>query len=167
MPGASRAAASWPGSMEMRTGTRWATLVKLPVALSGRMTLNSDPVAGEMRSTRPFNVWPPRASTAISTGWPTRMSRICVSFILAVTQTASGTRAISCVPTETCWPTRTLTSPRRPARGAVMRVLSRSIWARRTWAWAFSTAASSEPRPTTAEVTPVWATPSAARAAAS
>ena len=28
-------------------------LVKLPVALSGRMTLNSDPVAGEMRSTRP------------------------------------------------------------------------------------------------------------------
>ena len=39
----------------MRTGMRWATLVKFPVALSGRMTLNSDPAAGEMRSTLPYS----------------------------------------------------------------------------------------------------------------
>ena len=45
-----------------------------------------------------------------------------------------------------------------------MRVLARSIWARRTAARAFSTAAARLSRPTTAEVTPVWAMPSAARA---
>ena len=35
--------------MAMRTGSRWTTLVKLPVALSGRSRLNSEPVAGAMR----------------------------------------------------------------------------------------------------------------------
>ncbi len=44
----------------MHTDTRWAILMKLPAALSLRITLNSDPVAGEMRSAwlsacRPFN----------------------------------------------------------------------------------------------------------------
>jgi hypothetical protein len=55
MPGAKASASGWPGSIETRTPTRWATLVKLPVALSARMTLNSEPAAGENRSTWPFS----------------------------------------------------------------------------------------------------------------
>ena len=39
----------------MRTGTRCAILVKLPVALSVLITLNSEPAAGEKRSIWPFS----------------------------------------------------------------------------------------------------------------
>jgi hypothetical protein len=39
--------------MLMRTGMRWAILTKLPVALSGVITENSEPVAGEICSTCP------------------------------------------------------------------------------------------------------------------
>ena len=39
MPGESRSASPWFGSIAIRTGTRWAILTKLPVAFSGRITL--------------------------------------------------------------------------------------------------------------------------------
>ncbi len=40
--------------MEMRTDKRCVILVKLPVALSDLMTLNSEPVAGEKASICPL-----------------------------------------------------------------------------------------------------------------
>jgi hypothetical protein len=93
----------------------------------GTMTLNSEPVAGAMRST-----WPRRSCPAQRVdGQLDRLADADVfswfSLKLAVTQIRSGTSAISCVPTATCWPWRTLISPSRPSRGAMMRVLARSI----------------------------------------
>jgi len=46
IPGRSRSAAGWSGSIRIRTAIRCATLTKLPVALSGRSTANSEPAAG-------------------------------------------------------------------------------------------------------------------------
>src|SRR4051812_17521994 len=40
------------------TGTRWTTLTKLPVALSGGIIENRAPVAGDTVSTTPWNDWP-------------------------------------------------------------------------------------------------------------
>ena len=40
------------------TGTRWTTLVKLPVALSGGSRANRAPVAAASDSTRPWKVTP-------------------------------------------------------------------------------------------------------------
>src|SRR5262249_19129951 len=50
MPGRSRRARSWPGSMRISTAIRCATLTKLPVALSGLITANSEPAAGDRLS---------------------------------------------------------------------------------------------------------------------
>ncbi len=51
MPGRRFSIPFWSGSIEIRTAIRCTTLVKLPVALSGFNTLNSEPEAGEICST--------------------------------------------------------------------------------------------------------------------
>ena len=69
----------------MRTATRWTTLVKLPVALSGGSSENCDPEAGEIDDTTPSTTLPPSASIATSTFCPGLMSASCVSLKLAST----------------------------------------------------------------------------------
>lgn len=61
----------------MRTGKRCTTLVKLPLALSGRKTLNSEPVAGAISSIVPVSFSPWNASTAKLTCWPTLRRLAC------------------------------------------------------------------------------------------
>ena len=57
------AAGTW-----MRTGSRCTILVKLPVALSGGSSENTEPEAGEKLSTVPWIVCSGSASTAIESG---------------------------------------------------------------------------------------------------
>src|SRR3981189_3728232 len=52
-----------------RTGSRCTILVKLPVALSGGSSVNTEPAAGEMLSTTPANLRWPWASTEIFPRW--------------------------------------------------------------------------------------------------
>ncbi|MNV81381.1 hypothetical protein D3C71_1750440 [compost metagenome] len=91
----------------MRIGRRWTTLVKLPLALSGRRTLNSEPVAGAICSMWPCSFWPSKASTEKVAGWPMRIFQVWPSLKLATTHKASGTRNSSCEPAVTYWPRRT------------------------------------------------------------
>ena len=73
MPGRSTARRP-PAGTRMRTGTRCTILVKLPVALSGGSSENTEPEAGATLSTVPSSLRSGKASTAIVTGWP-RMQR--------------------------------------------------------------------------------------------
>ena len=50
----------------MRTGTRCTILVKLPVALSGGSSENTEPEAGATLATVPSISWSGKASTAIA-----------------------------------------------------------------------------------------------------
>ena len=58
MPGRSGRTGSLGPSMPTRTGMRWTTLVKLPVALSGGNSENFAPVAGLRLSTWPRYFFP-------------------------------------------------------------------------------------------------------------
>src|SRR5919204_391688 len=58
MPGRSRWLVSLGCSTAIFTGTRWTTLVKFPVALSGGSSAKRAPVAGLRLSTRPENLRP-------------------------------------------------------------------------------------------------------------
>ena len=69
----------------MRTGTRCTILVKLPVALSGGSSENTEPEAGATLATVPSILSPPSASTAIVTGWPGLSLASCVSLKFAST----------------------------------------------------------------------------------
>ena len=64
MPGRSSACSATSAGTRMRTGTRCTILVKLPVALSGGSSENTEPDAGETLSTRPSISRPGSASTA-------------------------------------------------------------------------------------------------------
>src|SRR5260370_1088241 len=90
IPGSRRSSSFWPWSNSIRTGMRWTTLVKLPVALSGGSSANCEPLAGAIRSTRPcsFSLW--KLSTGTSTGWPGFPRRIWGSFSLALQSTSGG-----------------------------------------------------------------------------
>src|SRR5262249_52471172 len=85
MPGRSipRSATS-PGT-EMRTGSRCTILVKLPVALSGGSSENTEPEAGATLTTLPVSLRLEYASTEIETGWPGCRSASCVSLKFAST----------------------------------------------------------------------------------
>ena len=146
MPARSRAASSWSGSIAILTGRRCTTLVKLPVALSALSTLNSEPVAGAISSTRPVRWAPPSASTLKRTACPMRTWAVWVSLKLATTHSVCGTTYMSWEPAVTYWPRRTPTSLTWPSPGACTTVLSRLIWAWRSWASAIWTWASSEAR---------------------
>ena len=61
-PGRSGTSFSTSSGKVMRTATRWTTLVKLPVALSGGSSENCDPEAGEIDDTTPSTTLPPSAS---------------------------------------------------------------------------------------------------------
>src|SRR4249919_2922265 len=148
MPGRRRARRACPGSMATRMPMRCGTFTKLPVALSGLSTENSEPAAGDMRSRWPSNSWSPRASTVKRTGWPGRIRAVCASLKFAMIQRSFGTSETSCVPLVTYWPRRTPTSPICPLSGAWMIVLPRSISASRNCACAAATCASRPARPT-------------------
>ena len=65
-----RPARRWPLSSAafgraMRTGRRWITLVKLPVAFSGGSSENTAPEAGASEETVPSKLWPSIASTVM------------------------------------------------------------------------------------------------------
>ena len=79
MPGRSRAANGWSGSIAIRTAMRWATFTKLPVALSAFSTANSEPAAGANCSTRPVSSARSSASTLKRTGWPGAIAAVCAS----------------------------------------------------------------------------------------
>ena len=64
-PGRSRPSVAASPSSRMRTGTRCTILVKLPVAFSGRQTLNTAPVAGARLATWPWNTRPGSTSATI------------------------------------------------------------------------------------------------------
>ena len=69
-------------------------LVKLPVALSGGSSVNTEPDAGEKLATTPSNFSPGNASTVIETGCPGLRRASWVSLKLASMKTsASGTSA--------------------------------------------------------------------------
>ena len=69
----------------MRTGTRCTILVKLPVAFSGGITLNTAPVAGARLTTWPWNVWPGSTSATTVAGSPGFMRASWSSLKLAST----------------------------------------------------------------------------------
>ena len=69
----------------MRTATRWTTLVKLPVALSGGSSENCAPEAGEIDDTTPSTTLPSSASTETSTFCPGLTFASWVSLKLAST----------------------------------------------------------------------------------
>ena len=71
--------------ISMRTGTRWTTVVKLPVALSAGRSEKTDPVAGAADATRPSNSRPGSASKVRRAGEPGTTPSICVSLKLAST----------------------------------------------------------------------------------
>ena len=56
MPARSRFCFATSFGTRMRTGSRCTILVKLPVALSGGSSVNTEPAAGEMLSTVPANL---------------------------------------------------------------------------------------------------------------
>ena len=66
MPGRNCPSSGWPWSSVILTGMRCTTLVKLPVALSGGSSVNCEPLAGEMLSTRPVTTTPGKVSIVIS-----------------------------------------------------------------------------------------------------
>ena len=109
--------------------------------------------AGAMLCTRPVSSMPPKASISSVARWPTAMFAVCVSLKLATTHKSSGTMYMSWVPALTSWPTRALTSLRRPARGARISVRESSNSASPFVASAPATCASSAPRPTVTERT--------------
>src|SRR5271170_8231759 len=68
IPGRSAPRSATSAGTWMRTGRRWMILVKLPVALSGGSSVNTEPDAGEKLDTTPSNFSPGSASTVIATG---------------------------------------------------------------------------------------------------
>ena len=84
-PGRSGTSFSTSSGKVTRTATRWTTLVKLPVALSGGSSENCDPEAGEIDATVPSIVRPPSASIGTSTFCPALTSASWVSLKLAST----------------------------------------------------------------------------------
>ena len=89
---------------------RCGTFTKLPVALSGFSTENSEPAPGDSCSTWPFSRAPFSASTVKLAFWPAAMRAVCASLKLAITQRSDGISERSCVPFVTYCPTRTPTS---------------------------------------------------------
>ena len=83
MPGRSSGLLGDAAGTRMRTGRRCTILVKLPVALSGGSSENTEPEAGAKLATRPSSVRPGKASTAMLTGWPGCSWASCVSLKLA------------------------------------------------------------------------------------
>ena len=59
----------------MRTGMRWTTLVKFPVALSGGSRAKVAPLAGERRATRPCRTTLGNVPTVTSIA-PTRVTSV-------------------------------------------------------------------------------------------
>ena len=101
--------------------------MKLPVALSGGSSVNTDPAAGEMLSTTPANLRCPYASTEIVTGCPGRMRLSCVSLKLASMNTSlSGTTLPNRCPIVTKSPVLTRRLENVPSTGARTEVKSRS-----------------------------------------
>src|SRR5262249_46323171 len=78
MPGRRTCCRATSVGMRMRTGSRWTILVKLPVALSGGSSENTEPEAGDMLSMVPRTVLPGSASMLISTDCP---GRRCASWV--------------------------------------------------------------------------------------
>ena len=69
-PAAACPAPESPASSTTRTGTRCTILVKLPVAFSAGMTLNTAPVPGARLATCPWNTWPGSTSATTVDGLP-------------------------------------------------------------------------------------------------
>ena len=63
----------------MRTGMRWVTLTKFPVAFCAGTRLNVFCDAGAIAETWPWKSTPLYASTLMSTGCPTLTLPSCVS----------------------------------------------------------------------------------------
>ena len=119
LPGRRGCAGAADCSTAIRTGTRWTTLVKLPVALSGGRSAKRAPVAGLRLSTLPWKVMSSYASTVNSTGSPTLTLSSCVSLRLAVTQMFfSGTTDIRFCPTCTWAPGSAVRLASIPSIGA-------------------------------------------------
>ncbi len=102
-------------------------MVKLPVALSGGSSENTEPEAGAKLATRPSKVWPGSASTAIATGCPACSRETCVSLKLASMYTASSgtrlaSRCVGCTKSPTCM----ARLPTTPSKGARITVKDRS-----------------------------------------
>jgi hypothetical protein len=75
-PTRSGCAASSAGSSAMRTGTRWTTLIQLPVAFCAGSSANALPVPTPRPATLPWYTTDlPYASAVSVTGWPMRMLR--------------------------------------------------------------------------------------------
>src|SRR5271154_4941822 len=79
MPGLTSAPSEGLLSNTIFTGTRWTTLVKFPVALSGGSSAKVLPVPVDQLSTWPVSLRSGKASTATLAGWPIRTSVIWVS----------------------------------------------------------------------------------------
>src|SRR5207244_2291735 len=76
-PGLSAPRRASASSSAMRTATRCTILVKLPVAFSGGMTLNTAPLPGARLCTWPWKVLPGSTSATTVAGWP---GCICASW---------------------------------------------------------------------------------------
>ena len=75
MPGRSSPRSATSAGTRTRTASRCTILVKLPVALSGGSSENTEPEAGATLCTTPSIFSPGSASTLIDTGWPSLQPR--------------------------------------------------------------------------------------------
>src|SRR5438270_245622 len=91
-----------PRLTEIRTGTSWVTLVKLPEAFELGRIEKVLAVAGVIASTLP-GMSVARASTWTVTGWPTWTRPMLVSSMLALTHSCDGSTTLT-----TAWPAFTL-----------------------------------------------------------
>src|SRR5664279_4460305 len=106
-------------SIAILTGMTCVTFWKLPVVLDWPNRENTPAAPVLISTTRPVRGVPEKASTAMSTTWPTLTSLIFVSSTRAVTKTALGSYAMaSCDPAVTNAPLTPLFTAMIPPDGA-------------------------------------------------